>query len=152
GYAGNYKIINKASGTFTKLPHVGQEIKSGQVMYRVDGKPVIFLKGGTPIYRSLKSDLKGDDVKELNAALVALGYAAKRALSRKPGYFGQAPKDAVENPQDKLGLKQTGTTGTNQVVSQPGDRLRVTDVTATRGMRAAADSVAFQASSADRQI
>ncbi|GAA4063728.1 efflux RND transporter periplasmic adaptor subunit [Actinomadura miaoliensis] len=152
GYAGSYKIVNKASGTFTKLPKVGQTIKSGQVMYRVDGKPVIFLKGGTPVYRDLKRGLKGADVRALNTALVALGYADRSDLNPKSTYYGWATEDAVEELQDKLGLDETGEVGTDLVVFLPRDQLRVTEVSATNGTKAGSDMTVFSASSTDRQI
>jgi hypothetical protein len=41
GYAGDYQVVNNASGKVTKLPDVGQVIRQGEVLYWIDGKPVL---------------------------------------------------------------------------------------------------------------
>ena len=71
----DYSLVNQASGTFSKLPAVGDVFSRGHVLYRVSNDPVILLYGDTPVYRSLSEGDKGPDVRELNRNLVALGYA-----------------------------------------------------------------------------
>ena len=74
-YAGSHTVYNRLAGTITWLPAVGQLIKPGYALYRVDNQPVLLLNGSTPAYRDLKSaDGAGPDVLELNTELVALGY------------------------------------------------------------------------------
>src|SRR5487761_1222644 len=63
-----------SSGTFTWLPAVGATVRQGQVIYRVSGSPAVLLYGNVPAYRDLSEGLPGDDVTELNADLVKLGY------------------------------------------------------------------------------
>src|SRR5262245_40404038 len=80
GYADQYTVLGQAHGTITALPAVGQVIHQGQVLYRVDGAPVVLLYGSSPVYRRLAEgaeadDVSGPDVRQLNADLVALGYA-----------------------------------------------------------------------------
>ena len=75
GYAGSYSVVNQAQGTVTSLPAVGQVVTQGQVLYQVSGAPVVLLYGSTPAYRALSEGMTGADVDELNADLVALGYA-----------------------------------------------------------------------------
>ena len=75
GYAGSYSVVNQAQGTVTAVPAVGQVASQGQVLYQVSGAPVVLLYGSTPAYRTLSPGLIGADVAELNADLVALGYA-----------------------------------------------------------------------------
>ena len=53
GYAGSYTVLARARGTVTWLPKVGQVIRQGQVLYRVDQAPVVLLYGSTPAYRTL---------------------------------------------------------------------------------------------------
>ena len=48
GYAGSYTVLGRAPGTVTWLPTVGQVIRQGQVLYRVDEAPVVLLYGPTP--------------------------------------------------------------------------------------------------------
>ena len=65
------------SGVVTYLPNEGSVITFGGVLYSVDNKPVILLKGSTPFYRTLDltSD-SGPDILQLEEALVYLGYAS----------------------------------------------------------------------------
>ncbi len=46
----------------------------------MSGAPVVLLYGSTPAYRTLSAGLTGADVAELNADLVALGYATSTEL------------------------------------------------------------------------
>jgi hypothetical protein len=151
-YAGNYTVLNQAGGTFTKLPHVGDVYRQGQVLYRVDGKPVVLLKGSsTPLYRTLKSGMTGPDVRQLNAALVHLGYAGSE-LSSKSSYFGWATVDALEELQHHVGLKQTGELAKGQAVFTSSDKIRITKVKTMAGAPASAGNEVLEASSVDRQV
>jgi membrane fusion protein, multidrug efflux system len=56
-------VYNRLSGTITWLPQVGQVIKPGQALYKVDGDPVLLMNGTTPAYRDLSpSDTDGTDI------------------------------------------------------------------------------------------
>ena len=57
-----YSVINQARGTYTKLPDGGDMVDCGDVLYRVDDKPVLLLCGSTPAYRSLSEGDSGPDV------------------------------------------------------------------------------------------
>ena len=98
-----YSVINQASGTYTELPVPGQVISQGQVLYRVDDSPVGLLYGSTPAYRSLSAGASGADVAELNADLVALGYATSAQLSATSPFFGPSTTMALEKLQADLG-------------------------------------------------
>ena len=71
------KVLNSpTSGVVTYLPKEGTIINFGEVLFIIDNKPVILLEGSTPFYRTL--DLNSDpgkDVKQVEEALVYLGYA-----------------------------------------------------------------------------
>jgi hypothetical protein len=56
-----YSVINQARGTYTKLPNSGDKIGCGDVLYRVNNKPVLLLCGSTPAYRSLSQGDSGPD-------------------------------------------------------------------------------------------
>ena len=142
GYAGSYSVVNQAQGTVTALPAVGQIVSQGQVLYRVSGAPVVVLYGTTPAYRSLSegayaSAVTGTDVAELNADLVALGYATSAEIPAGSDEFTWWTKDAVEKLQAALGVTQTGTLTLGQAVFLP-SAVRVTTVSATLGGRGAA--------------
>ena len=71
------KVLNSpTNGVVTFLPKEGTIISFGEVLFIIDNKPVILLEGNTPFYRTLdlNSD-PGNDVKQVEEALVNLGYA-----------------------------------------------------------------------------
>jgi peptidoglycan hydrolase-like protein with peptidoglycan-binding domain len=154
GYAGDYTVGGQGHGTITWLPAVGQVIRQGQVLYRLDGQPVILLYGSVPAYRTLAegataSDVAGADVAQLNRALVALGYASSEDLDPSSDEFGWATKAAIEKLQEHLGVKQTGTLELGQVVFLP-TATRVTSVSATLG--SPAGGAILKASSTRREV
>ncbi len=54
-YANPQTVYNRLSGTITWLPQVGQLIKPGQTLYKVDDVPVMLMNGSTPAYRDLSA-------------------------------------------------------------------------------------------------
>lgn len=154
GYAGSYTVLGQAHGTITALPAVGQVIHQGQVLYRVDGAPVVLLYGSSPAYRALAEgaqadDVTGRDVRQLNADLVALGYAGRADLDPSSDEFGWATKAAIKKLQAHLGIEQTGRLDLGQVVFLP-TALRVTDLTASLGGQAGGP--VLKATSTTRQV
>jgi len=154
GYAGSYTVPGQLGGTITALPGVGQVVDQGQVLYRVDGYPVVLLYGSTPAYRTLAegataADLAGADVAELNQALVALGYASRANLDPSSDEFSWATKAGVEKLQAHLGVDQSGVLNLGQVVFLP-TAARVTNVQATLGGHAGAP--VLTATSTTRQV
>ncbi len=146
-----YSVINQARGTYTKLPAAGQVISQGHVLYRVNDRPVVLLYGSTPAYRTLSAGANGPDVDELNADLVALGYATRAQLSPKSASFGPATTAAVMKLQAALGVIQTGTLTLGQVVFQP-SAVRVTSVSAQLGGSTEAGETVMQGTSTIRQV
>jgi hypothetical protein len=169
GYAGSYTVLYQgngtgstgpgsfgSSGTFTKLPAVGQVVWQGQVLYRVNNSPVVLLYGATPAYRGLSegasaSDVTGPDVEELNADLVALGYVTTSELSPTWDEFGYWTKVGVERLQAALGVNQSGTLALGQALFLP-TAARVTSVSATLGGAAQSGGTVLQATSTTRQV
>lgn len=153
GYAGDYQLVNRASGTLTKVPAVGDVVKQGRVLYALDGSPVVLLQGRyVPAYRALSWGTEGADVKQLNAALVALGHAKKSQLDPTSDYFGRQTYNALRKLQGAVGLKKTGTLPLGQAVFAPTDRIRVTKVNGVRGASAGPNQTIIQASSTNRQV
>lgn len=153
GFAGEYKLINKASGTFTKLPKVGDVIKSGKVLYRVDGKPVILLKGAyVPMYRDLSWGTEGADVRQLNTALVALGYTTKSKLDPTSDEFGRQTYNALKKLQDAVGQEENGVLAVGQAIFLPTAEIRVTNVNGTIGSSAGPGQTVIEASSTSREV
>ena len=172
GYAGSYTVVNQAtdgdlegsaapgsdatSPEFTQLPSVGQVVSQGHVLYRVNDSPVILLDGTTPAYRTLSegtapADVTGPDVAELNADLVALGFATSSEISSGSDQFGSWTTYALVKLEKALGITQTGALSLGQAVFLP-TAVRVTSVSATLGAPAQAGATVLQGTSTSRQV
>ena len=124
-------VYNRMSGTITWLPQVGQVIKPGQTLYKVDGQPVLLMDGTTPAYRDLgPSDSDGADIEELNRNLVKLGFNA--ANITVDDVWQAATTEGVDLLQESLGETETGSLTLGRIVFLPGDQL-VTTVDGTLG-------------------
>jgi hypothetical protein len=146
-----YAVINQAQGTYTELPAAGQVISQGQVLYRVNESPVALLYGSIPAYRTLTAGATGADVAELNADLVALGYATPTQLSPSSASFGSATTTALEKLQAALGVAQNGTLSLGQAVFEP-TAVRVTTLLAQLGSSGQTSQTVMQATSTTRQV
>jgi HlyD family secretion protein len=146
-----YFMINQAQGVYTELPGLGRVISPGQVLYRVNDRPVVLLRGSTPAYRSLSAGVSGPDVAELNADLVALGYATRAELHPRSAFFGAATTTAVEKLQAALGVARNGSLALGQVVFEPA-AVRVTSVSAHLGGRTQPGETVMQATSTARLV
>lgn len=96
----------------TMVPEEGSELLEGGVALEVAGRPVILLQGELPVYRDLRPGSSGDDVLQLEEALVRLGLmssaddkwdnatgAAVQALYARAGYVANS---ASKNDQEAL--------------------------------------------------
>ena len=146
-----YPVVNRASGTITSLPEVGQVIRQGQALYEVSNSPVILMNGATPVSRPLSAGDTGPDVRELNADLAAMGDATGSALDPSSDYFGPATASALARMQGALGVSRTGALALGQVVFLPAP-LRITQVNATLGADADAGATVLAATSTVRQV
>ncbi len=136
-YAGSYMVLGQQHGTITALPTVGQVIEQGQVLYRMDGAPVVLLYGSTPAWRTLAAgaraaDVTGADVAQLNHDLVALRYVRSADVDSAWDQFNWATKAGVEKLQQHLGVDQTGRLNLGQVVFLP-TVARITTLRASLG-------------------
>jgi peptidoglycan hydrolase-like protein with peptidoglycan-binding domain len=150
-FAGSYSVVNGATGALTALPRVGEVIRRGQVLYRAAGDPVVLLYGRTPAYRTLKYGMSGPDVRQLNANLVALGYASSSALDPASDDFGAATTYALQDLQEALDVDETGTLELGDAVFLPGP-ARITKVTSTLGTTAQPGAIIAEASSTRREV
>jgi peptidoglycan hydrolase-like protein with peptidoglycan-binding domain len=146
-----YSVINQAHGTYTALPTLGQVIRQGHALYRVSDSAVVLLYGSTPAYRALSAGASGRDVAELNADLVALGYANSTHLRPRSAVFGPATTAAVQKLQARLGVPRTGRLDLGQAVFEP-VAVRVTSVSAQPGGGAQPGETVLQGTSTARQV
>src|ERR1700752_4042204 len=101
-YSNPQTVYDRLSGTVTWLPSVGQVIKPGGTLFKVDGKSVVLMDGSTPAYRDLTPAVSdGADVLELNRNLVRLGFNSG-GITVDDGWQPGTPL-GVERLQESLG-------------------------------------------------
>jgi hypothetical protein len=105
-----YSVINQACGTYTSLPEGGDIVNCGDVFYRVDESPVLLLCGPVPAYRDLRGGDVGNDVRQLNQNLHALGYDARAGVDIAPDNtaFTAETEQALKALQQDRGGALTG--------------------------------------------
>ena len=106
----------RLDGVFTALPALGATVTQGQQLYAVGGHPVVLLYGPQPAWRELGPGCSGDDVRQLESDLLALGASGLVA----DGSFTDADAGAIRRWQAALGVTQTGTVRLGEVVFTPG--------------------------------
>jgi hypothetical protein len=145
-YANPRTVYNRLSGTITWLPSVGQVIKPGQTLYKVNGEPVVLMNGTTPAYRDLSAaDSPGQDILQLNRDLVALGFTSEGIAVDDT--WQAATTAAVEVFQESLGDAPTGILTLGQVAFLPGNQV-VSAVDASLGSDGGGGSGATPSSAA----
>ncbi len=121
-YANPQTVYDRLSGTITWLPGVGQAIKPGGTLFRVNGAPVTLMNGSAPAYRDLSAaDTDGQDILELNRNLAALGFNANGITV--DDIWQPATTLGVELLQESLDETPTGTLSLGTVVFLPGPQL-----------------------------
>ncbi|MFD7687727.1 peptidoglycan-binding protein [Streptomyces sp. NPDC059781] len=85
----------------TKAPAAGAEVKEGDVLMQVSGRPVLVLRGTVPMYRTLGPGASGDDVEQLQRALARLGFNPGSAS----GTYGQSDAAAVSRWYESKGYR-----------------------------------------------
>jgi Putative peptidoglycan binding domain len=120
GYHPGAPVINRLAGTYTALPAEGSTVGRGHALYQVDGGPVVLMYGSQPAWRAFTPGIPdGPDVAELEANLVALGFA--RGLFGTPdAHFDWATAAVVRRWQRAIGPARTGTVQLGRVVFLPG--------------------------------
>ncbi|HXM55216.1 MAG TPA: peptidoglycan-binding protein [Candidatus Dormibacteraeota bacterium] len=136
------------AGVYTALPGAGQTVGRGQPVYAVNGRPIPLLYGTVPLARQLLSGVSGDDVKELEDNLIALGYGAELTAD---GSFTSADAAAVERWQAALGVAQSGVVNPGEAVVLPG-ALRVSQVKALTGASAQTGQEIIDGTSPDHVV
>lgn len=131
GYGPQTPVEAAGDGTITWLPAPGAVIRRGQPVYRRDDAPVPLLLGGLPLYRDLRPGVTGDDVREVEENLSALGYTGFGVDTA----YTAATAGAVRRWQRDLGVTQTGVVTVGAAVLAPAP-VRVASVAARLGGRA----------------
>jgi hypothetical protein len=125
-----YSVINQALGRYTELPDSGEQVECGDVLYRVDNKPVLLLCGTVPAYRDLHYGYVGKDVGQLNRNLHTLGCDARAGVDINPddNTFTWMTDRALKVLQHDRGSNVTGELYLDDAVFLP-ESVRIARVT-----------------------
>lgn len=104
---------NALAGVVTEVRPSG-EVAVGDVLYRVAGIPVRAVQGAVPFYRALGPGDKGEDVRQVQNALVAL-----KLLGAADGTYGEGTDRAVRAWQRRLRTPVTGRIELGELVAVP---------------------------------
>ena len=150
GYADARSLASSRSGTVTALPREGATIRRGGVLYRVNAEPVVLLYGSYPLWRTLENGIEGEDVRQLEENLVALGYDPDGDIE-VDGEFDWATEAAVRRWQDDIGVTEDGSVAPGEAVFLPGPR-RVGELKTAIGSRIGAGAPVMDTSSTRRVV
>jgi len=151
GYAPSEPVINHVVGTYTALPAPGTMLGPGQVLYRVDNRPIVLMVGAIPAWRAFAPGMTdGPDIAELESNLIMLGDTA--GLFSSPGeHFDGLVADAVKRWQTGNGYPANGQISLGQVVFVPNPIL-VGAVNAVPGQAATPADMPYQVTTATRIV
>jgi peptidoglycan hydrolase-like protein with peptidoglycan-binding domain len=114
-------VVGNAGGVVTEVVAEGETIAQGDVLYRVSGEPVVVMYGDIPAYRTLRDlndNMTGDDVLQLETALVALGYDPD-GVAAVDTEFTDYTATMVERWQADLDVEEDGIVQLGDVIFIP---------------------------------
>ncbi len=116
-------LTAQSAGTVTDFVEAGTSLEQGDIVYRVNGEPVVVMYGDVPAYRSLKDlrtdNMTGADVLQLEESLVALGYDPD-GLASVDEEFTDYTETLVELWQADIGAVEDGVVDLGEVIFIPG--------------------------------
>lgn len=83
--------LEGVSPVVTEMPAIGDEFVEGDVLYEIAGRPTFVLEGDLPLFRTVRIGDEGQDIAELQRALVRLGFT----ITEIDGVYGDETEDAV---------------------------------------------------------
>ena len=112
-------LPTNTTGIITELPQAGEIIDFGDVLFAIDGEPVLLFEGDIPQHRAFDVDMTdGADVEQLERNLTDFGYADAVDLTVDTD-FTYFTVDVVEEMQRQLGIEETGRIELGRVVFSP---------------------------------
>jgi peptidoglycan hydrolase-like protein with peptidoglycan-binding domain len=98
--------VKGSAGLIAAIPRPNAGISEGEVLLTVSGRPVVALRGSTPVFRDLSLGVSGDDVRQLKEALARLGFDPGGV----DGVYDQQTAAAVERWHKSAGRQPFGAT------------------------------------------
>ena len=105
------------AGTATAVATEGSTVGNGEPIVQVDQEPIVVLLGDIPAYRTLSQGDSGSDVRQLEKALDALGFAGSGLTV--DGDFDDQTTLAVVAFQTSVGARPDGVVNLGDVVFLP---------------------------------
>lgn len=106
---------SESGATLTRVAAQGTLVRRGETLFSMDGSPVALMLGQTPAWRTLRVDLVGPDVRQLERNLKALGYGGFTVDDR----FTSATATAARRWQRHIGAEDDGVVDLGEVVFLP---------------------------------
>lgn len=152
GYGTTTPVIGQRQGTVTGLAAAGTVVAPGQVLYEVDGLPVQLFPGTRPMYRRHEPAMTaGEDVRQLEQALLDLGHAKGTGLTKANTEWSDATTAAVKRWEKATGRPEDGTVEPGEVVYLPA-AVRVASRSTHVGSPAQPGSAVLQTTATTRSI
>ena len=108
-----------ADGTVTRAAEAGSLLGRGDELIAIDEQPVIVIHGELPAWRDLRFGDVGEDVRQLETNLVALGHDPEQVVTIDDD-FDEATAVMVERWQQAVGAEVTGTVPRASIVVTQG--------------------------------
>lgn len=123
----------------TMLAGPGEQVRAGEILGSVSGRPVFLLEGAIPSFRDLGTGMSGPDIAQLERALRGLG------LEPGPvdGIFGSATAEAVAVMYRRAGFAPLVATAATLAQARPTEALLVAGAMAQPGLQVPSDEVVF---------
>ncbi|MEM7143036.1 MAG: peptidoglycan-binding protein [Actinomycetota bacterium] len=139
-----------APTTVTALVDEGATIERGNLLWRIGNTPTVALYGPIPAHRTLGEGDVGEDVRQLEENLVALGHDPDGDVVIDEE-FDDATEALVARWQEAIGVTATGEVAFGTVVFIDGPR-QVGDVSIAVGDEVADATLAMELHDVDREV
>ena len=133
----------------TSAIEVGAAVGLGTVLYTVESRPVVALGGSVPAWRTMTTGDTGQDVRQLELSLAALGYTSEGMVVDDE--FDDDTATAVAAWQAGYGLEVTGEVTLGSIVFVP-SAATVQSVNIAVGDDVADGTVALVLAAASQQV
>ncbi len=127
--------VRGSGGTVTWLAAPGDILDEGDPAVAIDLEPVPLLTGETPMFRTLRSRVRGPDVRQLQEALARLGYDP----GDTDGNYGPGTRDAWRRLSEDLGVARRTEVAADDVFFVPSLPARVGEVRGELGAAASGE-------------
>jgi hypothetical protein len=141
---------NAGSRAVTALPHVGDRLAPGDVLYETDSTPVHLLAGEVAAWRTMDESSNGTDVAQLQSFLIAGGWDTQAEIE-PDGTWSVATTTAVELWQADSAQEVTGQVVLGDIWFVP-DSIRIVSVESAEGVVVSDGDAVLTYTSSDRRV